>query len=272
MKGLGEASDASQWEGRPEGENLAVAVETLESHAEASGGEVARRAGFFADFRTFFRHDETPDGARTSEVAEAGLGRSIEKTGDGHERPTSELRAQFPGEYVEPGAASASVERFTDPREFVGRINPHRDGGENAYQVNCADCARSVEATWRGRAEVAGGLADPDAEGEDPSRTEQWYGRTFRSATPDEVGRILATAGPGASALVEVQYTVDEYGIAKGYGHAFNAVNLEGHILLVDGQVGQVETWSRWPPSGWDPSTRLHRMRFIGWDAQDGAI
>lgn len=183
------------------------------------------------------------------------------------------MRAQYPGEYIEPDVSPEPGEPFADPREFAPRINPRYGSSDAGYTRNCLDCARAVEATWRGRPEVAAGLADPDAAGERLDRTERWYGRQFAGTGPAEVASVLRDAGPGSSAVVEVQYqTLNRWGVPVNFGHAFNAVNLDGEILLVDGQVNQVEPWADWPPPGWDPSTRLLGMRYIGWDAEGGEI
>lgn len=145
--------------------------------------------------------------------------------------PDAEYRAEF-DDFIEPAEASFPVaQRFEDPRCWVDCINPRWEGSEGPYGINCADCARCVERTWRGSGEVAAGLLK--AKGEIPWRYEQWAG-PFEDVGGAEAIALLDQGGAGASAYI-VSST-------DSWGHAYNLINHEGEVLLVDGQIGYVES------------------------------
>lgn len=159
------------------------------------------------------------------------------------DRECRDFRAMYEDEYHEPMTRSTPVEKFADPRETVQRINPDYDKGRE-YQQNCADCARCFERTWRGNREEAAGRAEtPDADGnlavrgEDFTRTERWAGETFtRTEDVAAIRTALEQGGHGSSAIIGSSW---ENGRARG-GHAYNLVNHQGRILVVDAQDGQV--------------------------------
>ena len=145
-------------------------------------------------------------------------------------RPDAEFRAEF-DDFVEPDETGFPVtERFEDPGQWIERINPRWEGPDGPYGSNCADCARCVERTWRGHGEVAAGQLE---DGESVERVEQWTGPL---ETVDGEGAIsrLERGGPGSSAYVA--------STGEGWGHAYNLVNHEGEVLLVDGQDHRVES------------------------------
>lgn len=192
-------------------------------------------------------------------------------------RPNKELREQYEGEYIEPDTEPAHVDRFAHPSEFLETINPHFQESK-AYQVNCWDCARAVESTWRGHPEVAAGRAalpgESEPDGEYNDRSEAWYGRKMQPTNPQEIRGRLLDAGEGASALVTVHY---EYSDAEGFlgeaGHAFNFVNHHGEVLLVDGQSGQVaEADGGWPPATWSPAVHMISMTAMSWNREGQSI
>ncbi len=122
------------------------------------------------------------------------------------------------------------------PEEWVstvnrpGRLAPGRD-------LNCVDCARAVEANWRGRDAVAAPIAESwSLGGTSRLRLEQWSGGMLVDASLDQIGGLLVELGPGSSAMVVVDW-------AGGGAHAFNAVNDGGVITWVDGQSGRVGPW-----------------------------
>ncbi|MCK9924681.1 toxin glutamine deamidase domain-containing protein [Frankia sp. AgPm24] len=154
-----------------------------------------------------------------------------------------------PDEYVPPGREVPKPDvpgPFRDPREWIGEINPDRD--HPGRKINCGECARATELSWRGVPAVSARLADLRSGGEVAERMEEWSGADLRPATFADIAADLEAAGPGSSAVVAVYWK-------WGGGHWFNAVNHNGDILAVDGQKGSVE---RWPPSrgmsGYDES------------------
>ncbi|MBW3650974.1 MAG: hypothetical protein KY458_10440, partial [Actinobacteria bacterium] len=136
-----------------------------------------------------------------------------------------------------------ALPRHSAPAEFSpwvnagGHVVPGRD-------VNCADCARAVEVTWRGTPQVSAARA-PGAGGETRAEIEAWLGRPLEPQTFKSLGADLATRGHGSSAYVVVHWK-------GGGGHAFNAVNHEGKVYFVDAQPkgGAVDLW---PPKADSP-------------------
>lgn len=163
--------------------------------------------------------------------------------------PLDEVWERDPGRLIPPDvelreAVASEVDRpFIAPELWIERINPGgpRGGGGGVIPergVNCADCARAVEATWRGRPESAA-LA-LDGEPWSATLTEDWVGQQFESTSLDLIWDRVREGGPGSSAIVEVMWA-DGHG-----GHAFNAINPDGEVRYVDGQSADV---SRRPPS-----------------------
>lgn len=184
------------------------------------------------------------------EIHPSGLeGREFQENPTNHlgfkDRPCREFRAQYDGEYIEPPTTPQRIEPFDDPRETVARVNPEyyptRDG---SYENNCADAARCFERTWRGNREEAAGRAETaDADGnmairgESPSRIEEWAGERFTRT--DDIAAVkarLQEGGHGTSAIVGCGWESD----GDTGGHAFNVVNHQGRIEVVDPQTHEV--------------------------------
>ncbi len=160
-----------------------------------------------------------------------------------------EFRFQHEGEFIEPMSRSYAVEKFDDPNRFVASINPRLDDAGYSYKVNCADCARSVERTWRGNHEEAAGRVpclDTNGaivpHGEQSSMTEDWAGERFVSTHDDELLRqALLDGGHGSSAIVHSTWERTDQ--QRAGGHAYNAVNYHGEIRVLDGQIGKSFEW-----------------------------
>lgn len=216
----------------------------------------------------------TSEGTRGAFFAEFGRAEPVERP----QAPSTqrygtlrEFHSRYPGEYIEPETAPGPVEPFADPRDTVGVINPHYQEFRN-YQVNCADCARAVESTWRGQTEQAAGRLSPPFNeappGESPQRLEEWTGRTLQPVDQTDLAELIGRAGHGSSAIIEVT-------VARGnrvWGHAFNLVNHHDSVLAVDGQTGEVwdvTSGRDWFPSAtWPERTEVLAMRAIAWDKE----
>jgi hypothetical protein len=151
---------------------------------------------------------------------------------------------EHPAHYVEPSdddwaVVPLDLEPFSDPREFARWVN---DGGMrvSGRDVNCADCARAVELSWRGESQVAAARG-PDRAGESRKQVEGWLGRGLGEHTFESIGQALESAGHGASAYVVVLWT------NRAGGHAFNAVNWEGVVYWIDAQADEAIV-EPWPP------------------------
>jgi len=124
---------------------------------------------------------------------------------------------------------------FESPEGWIADVNG--DGSSAPGRgTNCIDCARAVEANWRGDDAVAAPLADPSVPGLTPDRLEDWTGGRFRGASVDEIEIRLTELGPGSSAIVTSAWDT-------GGAHAYNALNDAGTVKWVDGQGAEVTTW-----------------------------
>lgn len=181
------------------------------------------------------------------ESPDRALESSVDAEGGFKGRELHEFRAEHEGEFLEPISRSHEVEPFGDPDRLAKRINPDFDDRSGSYRVNCADCARSVERTWRGHEEEAAGRSSRidsrgyvEPRGEQSSETEEWAGEKFTTTpAPEELRARLEAAGHGSSAIVHTQYSLD----GDRIGHAYNVVNHQGEIRVLDGQTGETQPW-----------------------------
>lgn len=192
---------------------------------------------------------------------------------DSHDtRSDREFRAEQEDEFLEPmDTLSRPTEPFGPPEEIVDQVNPDYEYAD-AYQSNCADCARCFERGWRGHVEVAAGRAyEPDpvrvgyrVDGEPTETTEEWAGRPMTDlAQPGDLRSALDRGGPGSSAVVHTWYR-DE---GKAGGHAYNVVNDRGTIRTVDAQSGEVfdfDDASIHPQLSADSESRVMAWNSIG--------
>lgn len=215
--------------------SISQAAQHLHQAALAGKGFVARYAGGGA-------------GGVVPSMTQSGGG----STGTSYSRSTGSSLAAFwsshRGEYVQPSEEDwspvpSNLPAHSDPHRFASWVN---DGGNEkpGRGVNCADCARSVEASWRGEPQVSAARASGRG-GESFGRIEEWLGTPLTSSNFSDIGISLANAGHGSSAYVVVTWK-------GGGGHAFNAVNYQGTAYFIDAQPtgGAVDTW---PPKRTSP-------------------
>lgn len=175
------------------------------------------------------------------------------------ERP--DIPSQYPADYVPSDEADDRRlvelrEADASPRAWIKEINPgyEADAQRRAEQLplsrlnrvqNCADCARSVQDTLDGRAHTAAAGTK-----ETGARITEWAGHPPEATDYDAVAERLAR--PGDSAVLA----------ATGpdrFGHAFNAVNIDGTVCYVDGQIGRV---AEWPPPFVEDTSSLNAWYF----------
>lgn len=148
-------------------------------------------------------------------------------------------------EAVIPRGPEGEPLRYPDPREgsWLKAIN---GGGTTVpgRSNNCVDCVAAFAATWYGdptvaapRSESTGGEANGD------SRLADAFGAPFRDYGDarglDVIRDELRQAGPGSMAAVRSSWT-------SGGRHIFAMVNVDGEILVVDPQTGQLGVPSTW--------------------------
>ena len=226
-------------------------------------------------------HDAAEPRIELEAPIDHGEGREVDDGLTNHlgykDRECREFRKEHPDEYLEPMSRSSPVEPFADPADVVEHVNPdYGSTTDGAYENNCADCARCVERTWRGHREEAAGraaVAGEDGvlrvEGEYDDRTQEWADEKFSDPTDDPANlkRRLLDGGHGTSAIIHSEYTDDEGDL---HGHAYNAVNHEGRVHVLDGQQKQVMDWDDSTIHPWFHESSDHRVMM--WDPTGGRI
>ena len=142
------------------------------------------------------------------------------------------------------------IARFVDIKERTGRfsenptiegvkswikeINPNFDPYdiESPYNVNCGACAYVVHERLNGNDATCASANNIPTDAE----MEELLGKKIISMSPEEIEKELLKAGEGAHAVIGVDR---EY----GPGHWFNAACLEGKVVAIDGQSGEVLDW-----------------------------
>ncbi|MFJ6789011.1 toxin glutamine deamidase domain-containing protein [Streptomyces angustmyceticus] len=139
-------------------------------------------------------------------------------------------------------------QRFPDPSGNWAQLQNDGGPGVPGRSNNCADCSRSFLESWYGNPQVsAPRTPDLNADGTPDHWSPEtdaneniinWTGapHSYAGTSPDghdAIAKDLLKAGPGSSAIVQVNW-------ADGGGHAFNAVNHDGRIVWVDTQSGEV--------------------------------
>ncbi len=117
---------------------------------------------------------------------------------------------------------------------WIKEVNPNFDPFdiESPYNSNCGACARVVYERLNGNDAFCASAHNIPTDAE----MEQQLGKKFVSMSPDEIERRLLAAGDGAHAVIGVDR-------AFGPGHWFNAACLEGRVVAIDGQSGEVREW-----------------------------
>ncbi|MFD7640876.1 toxin glutamine deamidase domain-containing protein [Kitasatospora sp. NPDC059795] len=150
-----------------------------------------------------------------------------------------------------PHNADGSPQRHPDPMagDWVKKLNgdgPGKPGRAN----NCADAALSVVDTYDGRPTVAAPRVEDNSVGEKGSRDriEQSLGGKFESlgkgpAGHEKLAQTLIDSGPGSQAVI-----ISRDG--DGRLHAWNAMNHDGKVVYVDGQMGRTSDKPLYPGEG----------------------
>lgn len=132
---------------------------------------------------------------------------------------------------------------------WIGDINPNFDpfDTESAYSNNCGSCAYAVYQRLEGDGDITATADNIDNIEQMNSQT----GMEQVPMTPDMIEQTLLDQGNGAHAIIGID-RVD------GAGHWFNAANIDGKVVAIDGQTGEINDW---PPdygnvTNWDMSMK----------------
>lgn len=125
---------------------------------------------------------------------------------------------------------------LTDVSGWIGEINPNFDAfdPESPYCNNCGSCAYAVYQRLEGSSDSCASAENIGYNSEMTALT----GMEQVSMSPAEIEQRLLNEGDGAHAIIGIDR-------AQGPGHWFNAACLNGRVVAIDGQTGEI---SDWPP------------------------
>ncbi|PPK70919.1 toxin glutamine deamidase domain-containing protein [Actinokineospora auranticolor] len=153
--------------------------------------------------------------------------------------------------------------RFSDPNTWVDLVNGVRS--DPGRDINCVDAVVSFHSTYHGVPRVAGIGTPGQAPRGAVTQAAEWtsYAPEFIGTGPQALAEVIervTRAGHGADAMVIA------FGAGGGRGHAWNVVNHEGVVSLVDPQQGTIV------PATPDAIPSLGRVHAIPLDAQNRFI
>ncbi len=143
----------------------------------------------------------------------------------------------------------SDMKTVDDVSGWLSDINPNYDAfdPESPYCNNCGSCAYAVHQRLEGNTDIC---ATENNIGYN-SEMEALTGMEQVSMSPSEIEQRLLAEGDGAHAIIGIDR-------AQGAGHWFNAACLNGKVVAIDGQSGEVMDW---PPDygdvvNWEMSVR----------------
>lgn len=163
--------------------------------------------------------------------------------------PNSELDNSYDlsPEYMDSSCLEPSdVNNISD---WISDINPNFDpfDVESPYSNNCGSCAYAVYQRLEGMDDACATSDNIDYNYQMSALT----GMDQVSMSPEDIQSYLLEAGDGAHAIIGIDR-------AEGPGHWFNAACIDGKVVAIDGQTGEI---SDWPPDygdvvNWEMSVR----------------
>lgn len=174
---------------------------------------------------TTFNFDETITKLDSPLLAQA---EKMSKAGDSHEldKPITdyvsvpERKGKFSDNPTIKGVES-----------WVKEINPNYDPFDldSPYNVNYGVCTYVVYERLNGNDAVVASYNNVPTNPE----MEKLIGKKIKSMSPEQIEKRLLKAGDGAHAIIGVDRE-------QGAGHWFNAACIEGKVVAIDGQSGEV--------------------------------
>lgn len=182
--------------------------------------------------------------ANLSESSEVGIHSEVlDQTASENEEGMDSAHGDvaLESEGIESGSTSGKQELheaqdMSEVQGWLGDINPNFDefDPESPYCNNCGSCALAVYQRLEGD-------TDSCASAENIGYNEEMEAITGMeqvSMDPSEIEQRLLEEGDGAHAIIGIDR-------AEGAGHWFNAACIDGQVVAIDGQTGEI---SEWPP------------------------
>ena len=135
---------------------------------------------------------------------------------------------------TEPVTDSGDIQSISDVSNWISEINPNFDefDPESPYCNNCGSCAYAVYQRLEGNTESCASAENIGYNSEMNALT----GMEQVSMSPEEIEQRLLNQGDGAHAIIGIDR-------AEGPGHWFNAACLNGRVVAIDGQTGEITDW-----------------------------
>lgn len=141
---------------------------------------------------------------------------------------------------------TSDIHSITD---WIGDINPNFDpfDVESPYSTNCGSCAYAVYQRLEGVDDACATEDNIDYNFQMNALT----GMEQVSMSPADIEATLLEAGEGSHAIIGIDRS-------EGPGHWFNAACIDGKVVAIDGQTGEITDW---PPDygdvvNWEMSVR----------------
>ena len=130
--------------------------------------------------------------------------------------------------------ATADISPIRDIDNWLGDINPNFDefDTDSPYCNNCGSCAYAVWKRLEGDNDICASVDNIGYNDEMEALT----GMEQVSMSPDEIENNLLAQGDGAHAIIGIDR-------AEGPGHWFNAACIDGKVVAIDGQSGEILDW-----------------------------
>ena len=159
---------------------------------------------------------------------------------------------------TEVGKHSQLLEQYLNKQEnlrhieqWIKEINPNYDPFDinSPYSRNCGSCALAVYKRLEGDCTAVASAKNIGQNWEMEALTGMVQ---VKMDGPEAIRQALLAQGDGAHAIIGVDR-------AYGPGHWFNAVNVDGKVMAIDGQSGEILDW---PPDygnvvNWEMSKKL---------------
>ncbi len=133
--------------------------------------------------------------------------------------------------------------------DWISDINPNFDpfDVESPYSTNCGSCAYAVFQRLEGVDDACATADNIDYNFQMDALT----GMEQVSMSPEEIEATLLEAGNGSHAIIGIDRS-------EGPGHWFNAACIDGKVVAIDGQTGEISDWQpdygdvvNWEKSMW---------------------
>ena len=130
--------------------------------------------------------------------------------------------------------ATADISPIRDIDNWLGDINPNFDefDTDSPYCNNCGSCAYAVWKRLEGNDDICASAENIGYNDEMEALT----GMEQVSMSPDDIESGLLAQGDGAHAIIGIDR-------AEGPGHWFNAACIDGKVVAIDGQSGEIFDW-----------------------------